>query len=68
MTEQIENDRPITGEPLVAGQRVHLFRSLNAMADFISVFKIENGSWRCGHTQDGRFAVELVYDVHREFM
>lgn len=67
MTEHIKNDAPITGEALIPGQRVHLFRSLNAMADFISVFKIENGSWRCGYTQEGVFAVELVYDVHKQF-
>lgn len=70
---QIENENKdgfdeqiLIGQVDTPNRRVHIFRSMQAMTDFVNVFKISSGQWRTGHTQDGAWAVELVYDVSKE--
>ena len=68
MTDQIENENkePLIGQVDVPNRRVHIFRSMQAMTDFINTFKISSGQWRTGHTANGQWAVELIYDVSVE--
>lgn len=68
MTNQIENENkePLVGEVDIPNRRVHIFRSMQAMTDFVNTFKISSGQWRTGHTATGEWAVELVYDVSVE--
>ena len=70
MTNQIEseNKEPLIGQVDIPNRRVHIFRSMQAMTDFINTFKISSGQWRTGHTATGEWAVELVYDTSRESM
>lgn len=70
MTNQIENENkePLVGEVDIPNRRVHIFRSMQAMTDFINVFKISSGQWRTGNTPDGVWAVELIYNVSKESM
>ena len=68
MTNQIENENkePLVGQVDIPNRRVHIFRSMQAMTDFVNTFKISSGQWRTGHTATGEWAVELVYDVSVE--
>lgn len=73
MTNQIENENkePITGDVLtgtvdIPNRRIHIFRSMQAMTDFVNTFKISSGQWRTGHTATGEWTVELVYDISVE--
>ena len=70
MTNQIENENkePLVGQVDIPNRRVHIFRSMQAMTDFVNTFKISSGQWRTGHTATGEWAVELVYDVSEENM
>ena len=61
-----ENKEPLIGQVDVPNRRVHIFRSMQAMTDFINTFKISSGQWRTGHTANGQWAVELIYDVSVE--
>lgn len=61
-----ENKEPITGQVDIPNKRIHIFRSMQAMTDFVNTFKISSGQWRTGNTSDGVWAVELVYDVSVE--
>ena len=68
MTNQIENENkePLVGQVDIPNRRVHIFRSMQAMTDFVNTFKISSGQWRTGHTATGEWAVELVHDVSVE--
>ena len=70
MTNQIENENkePLVGEVDTPNKRIHIFRSMQAMTDFVNTFKISSGQWRTGHTATGEWAVELVYDTAKENM
>ena len=70
MTNEIENGNkePLVGDVDIPNKRIHIFRSMQAMTDFVNTFKISSGQWRTGHTATGEWAVELVYDVSRENM
>ena len=70
MTNQIENENkePLVGQVDIPNRRVHIFRSMQAMTDFVNTFKISSGQWRTGHTATGEWAVELVYDTAKENM
>ena len=63
--EQIEQDyhEPLVGIVETPNRRVHLFKTLQAMLDFIQVFKIHSATYRSGFTHAGEFVFELVYDV-----
>ena len=63
-----ENKEPLIGQVDIPNSRVHIFRSMQAMTDFINVFKISSGQWRTGTTSDGVWAVELIYDTGKENM
>ena len=65
MTEQIEQDyhEPLVGIVETPNKRVHRFKTLEAMLDFIQVFKIHSATYRSGFTHAGEFVFELVYDV-----
>lgn len=65
MTNQIEQEyhEPLVGIVETPNRRVHLFKTLQAMLDFIEVFKIHSATYRSGFTHAGEFAFELVYDV-----
>ena len=65
MTEQIEQDyhEPLVGIVETPNKRLHLFKTLPAMLDFIEVFKIHSATYRSGFTHAGEFVFELVYDV-----
>lgn len=64
MTEQIEQDchEPLVGILETPNKRLHLFKTLEAMLDFIQVFKIHSATYRSGFTHAGEFVFELVYD------
>lgn len=64
MTEQIEQDyhEPLVGVVETPNKRFHLFKTLEAMLDFIQVFKIHSATYRSGFTHAGEFVFELVYD------
>ena len=70
MTNQIENENkePLVGEVEIPNKRVHVFRSMQAMTDFVNTFKISSGQWRTGLTVTGERVVELVYDTAKENM
>jgi len=75
MTNQIENENKdgfdeqiLIGQVDIPNRRVHIFRSMQAMTDFMNTFKLSSGQWRTGTTSDGVWAVELVYDVAKENM
>lgn len=72
---QIENENKeplagntLTGEVDIPNRRVHIFRSMQAMTDFVNTFKISSGQWRTGLTVTGERVVELVYDTSKENM
>lgn len=62
--EQIEQDyhEPLVGIVETPNKRLHLFKTLEAMLDFIQVFKIHSATYRSGFTHAGEFVFELVYD------
>lgn len=60
------DEQILTGEVDIPNKRIHIFRSMQAMTDFVNTFKISSGQWRTGHTATGEWAVELVYDVSVE--
>lgn len=66
--EQIEQNyhEPLVGIVETPNKRVHLFKTLEAMLDFIQVFKIHSATYRSGFTHAGEFVFELVYDVSAE--
>lgn len=63
--EQIEQEyrEPLVGIVEIPNKRIHLFKTLPAMLDFIEVFKIHSATYRSGFTHAGEFVFELVYDV-----
>lgn len=63
--EQIEQDyhEPLVGIVETPNKRIQLFKTLQAMLDFIEVFKIHSATYRSGFTMAGEFVFELVYDV-----
>ena len=61
-----ENKEPLIGQVDIPNRRIHIFRSMQAMTDFVNTFKISSGQWRTGHTANGQWAVELIYDVSEE--
>lgn len=63
MTEQIEN-KELSGDVEIPNQRVHNFSTLQAMCDFITVFKIENARYGTGFLSDGRKVVQLIYQTN----
>ena len=72
---QIENENKdgfdeqiLIGQVDIPNRRVHIFRSMQAMTDFVNTFKISSGQWRTGHTVTGERVVELVYDTSKENM
>lgn len=56
------NENIIIGQVECPASRVHIFRSMEALLDFIAVFKIQNGSFQSGITADGQKAYQLVYN------
>ena len=66
--EQIEQEyrEPLVGIVETPNRRVHLFKTLQAMLDFIEVFKIHSAIYRSGFTHAGEFVFELLYDVSEE--
>ena len=60
------DEQILIGQVDIPNRRVHIFRSMQAMTDFVNTFKISSGQWRTGHTATGEWAVELVYDVSVE--
>lgn len=71
MTERIENENKdeneiLIGEVQFPTQRVHVFKSLDALLDFAKIFKITNFNARSGYTPDGSIAFQLTYQSHEE--
>lgn len=57
-----EHHEPLVGIVETPNKRLHLFKTLEAMLDFIQVFKIHSATYRSGFTHAGEFVFELVYD------
>lgn len=67
MTERIENENNILiGQVECPTERVHIFRSMEALLDFARVFKISTGRFQSGYTQDGQKAYQLIYNSYEE--
>lgn len=62
--EQIEQEyhEPLVGVVETPNRKVHLFKTLQAMLDFIEVFEIHSATYCSGFTHAGEFVFELVYD------
>ena len=63
MTNQIENESNniLEGELQCPNDRLHLFTNIDALCDFIKVFKIRNANIRYGQDANGRMVYQLVY-------
>ncbi len=56
------NDNIIIGQVECPNQRIHIFRSMEALLDFVRVFGLSSGSFQSGITADGQKAYQLVYN------
>lgn len=64
MSEQIENENNIlTGELQCPNERLHLFTNIDALTDYIRVFKLKNFNVRYGQDVNGRMVYQLIYAV-----
>jgi len=65
MTEVIEQEArqcpPLEGDVVLAGNGEKLFKNINAVADYVSIFGIKDYNIRDGHTSDGKYVVQLQY-------
>jgi hypothetical protein len=66
--EQIEQEHhePLVGVVETPNKRVHIFKTLEAMLNFIRAFKIHSATYRSGFTLAGELVFELVYDASEE--
>ena len=66
MTEVIEQEArqcpPIEGEVILANQETKLFKNIEALSHYVSIFGIKDYVIRDGHTQDGSYCVALQYN------
>lgn len=64
---KIENENKIvTGEVFTPNEREHLFTNIDALTDFVKVFKLKNFNVRYGKIKrEGKevFGFQLVYQV-----
>jgi len=64
MTQQIENENNIlSGELFTPNERQHLFANIDALTDFVKIFKLKNFNVRYGQDVNGRMVYQLVYAV-----
>lgn len=60
-TEQIENEKSyIEGEYIPAGSSERIFGTLQALTDYVSIFKVESGRFGVG-SLDGKRIYVLQY-------
>lgn len=68
MTEVIEQDvearqcPPLEGEVILANQETKLFKSIEALSHYVSIFGIKDYVIRDGRTQAGKYVVQLQYN------
>ena len=63
---KIENENnTITGELETPNTRMHLFPNIDALTDFVKVFKITDFNVRYGQTSDGKMVYQLTYNTEK---
>lgn len=66
MTEVIEQEArqcpPLEGEVILANQETKLFKNIEALSHYVSIFAIKDYVIRDGRTQAGNYVVQLQYD------
>ena len=65
---QIENEKkePLIGDVQTPTERAHIFTNIDALTDFVKVFKIYQFNVRYGQDASGRMAFQLVYRSEQE--
>ena len=61
-----ENKEPLIGEVQCPNERLHLFTNIDALTDFVKVFKIYQFNVRYGQDAKGQMAFQLVYRSEQE--
>ena len=64
MNNQIEN-KIISGELETPNTRMHLFTNIDALTDFVKVFRITDFNVRYGQTHDGKMVYQLTYNTEK---
>lgn len=63
MGEVIEQDaEALEGEVILANQETKLFKNIEALSHYVSIFAIKHYVIRDGRTQDGKYVVQLQYN------
>lgn len=66
MNNQIENENnTLTGELEIPNTRMHLFTSIDALTDFVKVFKITDFNVRYGQISSGKMVYQLTYNAEK---
>lgn len=61
---KIENETNVLiGELQCPSERLHLFTTIDALTDFVRIFKLKNFNVRYGQDVNGRMVYQLVYGV-----
>ena len=64
--DKIENENKIlSGELETPNTRMHLFTNIDALTDFVKVFRITDFNVRYGQTSSGKMAYQLTYNVEK---
>lgn len=68
MTEQLENNsnEHLIGDVQTPTERAHLFTNIDALTDFVKVFKIYQFNVRYGQDAKGQMVFQLVYRSEQE--
>lgn len=66
--EQLENNStsPLIGEVQCPNERLHIFTNIDALTDFVKVFKIYQFNVRYGQNAKGQMVFQLVYRSEQE--
>lgn len=63
MTEVIEQNMDVLeGEVILSNQGIKLFKNIEALSHYVSIFAIKDYVIRDGYTQDGEYVVQLQYN------
>ena len=63
---KIENENnTLTGELETPNTRMHLFTNIDALTDFVKVFRLTDFNVRYGQTSGGKMVYQLTYNTEK---
>ena len=65
MSKIEEENKILSGELETPNTRMHLFPNIDALTDFVKVFRITDFNVRYGQTSGGKMAYQLTYNTEK---